>query len=402
MWKLISICLLFSACADQGNLGKVPPTSCFSGDPKNRDVGECRSGKPTLDENYNITECVGEILPAEETCDGKDQNCSGFPDDYIYPLHPYDFWAGRYGLEEYPCLVLGECRNSVAGCIGGNWICSYPPTVELPTETRCDGLDNSCNGRTDENLFQGQYCYSGPIGTEINPPCHPGVLKCEKRNVVCENEILPSLEVCGDFSDNDCDGIIDNTATSLNSDFDIVFIVDTSGSMQEEINAVAGALSAYATQFDGNENYKFAFVIMSYTNQQIIYLDKDLTDFAILRARVQILRSNGIGFEASLDSMYMICDNNNPLILSWRPGAKRLSFIFTDEPPQTYSMPPTDVQMIADSCIDSETNLFIWSMTPLQFRPIAESTGGLHFDLTNDWETMFDDMNNIIFSFCAE
>lgn len=53
-------------------------------------------------------------------------------------------------------------------------------------------------------------CYNGPVGTESNGICAPGAYTClaeGKFSDVCEGEITPDVEVCGDGLDNDCDGV---------------------------------------------------------------------------------------------------------------------------------------------------------------------------------------------------
>ncbi len=51
-----------------------------------------------------------------------------------------------------PCpLTLGVCAAAVSSCTSGHWsTCDYGPDFE-PTERRCDGLDNDCDGRVDRS-----------------------------------------------------------------------------------------------------------------------------------------------------------------------------------------------------------------------------------------------------------
>src|SRR6185436_19111482 len=66
-------------------------------------TGQCQYGVGTCDEDYNLIKCEGTVFPSNEICDNLDNDCNGIEDDLIYPVHAYDFWNGRYGLEEYPC-----------------------------------------------------------------------------------------------------------------------------------------------------------------------------------------------------------------------------------------------------------------------------------------------------------
>jgi hypothetical protein len=278
--------------------------------------------------------------------------------------------------------------------------------VELPDEVSCDGYDNDCDGRVDEDIYTDmplseRLCYSGwPPETAAYPPCRAGFLECVYGETICLNERIPGPELC-DGVDNDCDGFADNQ-TSNSVIYDIVFIVDTSGSMCGMVEAVAEACNAYAAQFDGNVNFRFALVIMSGTNGSLVYLDRDLTDFSNIRSRLQSLGCNGSGAEASLDSMHDVCSLSNPLALSWRPEASRLFFMFTDEPQQTYTTPPTTGQAIIDACVSSSTLPFMWTLNPGDFQYIAQGANGQHFELVSNWERIFNDMNSIIIKLCQE
>jgi len=68
---------------------------CYAGDEETRDVGDCRAGVQHCVDG-ELTACLGEVLPTEEICDGRDNDCDGEADE---------------GLEhavECECLRLGE------------------------------------------------------------------------------------------------------------------------------------------------------------------------------------------------------------------------------------------------------------------------------------------------------
>jgi hypothetical protein len=83
--------------------------------------------------------------PAEESCDGKDNDCDGTTDEGM-------------DIKNSPCLKLGVCAGKgQAYCVGGEWLCNYDkllndPLFEFGQETLCDGLDNNCDGAVDEGL----------------------------------------------------------------------------------------------------------------------------------------------------------------------------------------------------------------------------------------------------------
>ena len=152
---------------DEG-LGKI---SCGSGGCA-QELPACTNGKPTV---------CPEIQVSEEVCDGVDNDCDG-----VVPPDEQD----KDDDGALPCK--GDCDDNDA-------------TVFPGAEELCDGADNDCDGQTDDGLDVGSKCTEGTGACEA-----PGVRQCTgDGQVVCNAAALPAgAEVCNGV-DDDCDGDTD-------------------------------------------------------------------------------------------------------------------------------------------------------------------------------------------------
>ena len=66
------------------------------------------------------------------------------------------------------------------------------------------------------------------------------------------NAVGPTEEVCDEI-DNDCDTEVDEGLRSFEK-VDMVFIIDITGSMREEIQNIHNAIAAYAADFAQTEH----------------------------------------------------------------------------------------------------------------------------------------------------
>ncbi|MEO1272000.1 MAG: Ig domain-containing protein, partial [Myxococcota bacterium] len=138
-------------------------------------------------------------LPEEVCDDGEDNNCDGVVDEGC---------GGCEDGEARPCGTSeGACSPGTQTCTDGVWgMCDG---AVLPEPEACDGVDNNCDGETDEGLLNA--CgVCGPVEDET----------CDEIDNDCDGEVDEGLlnacgtcgeapeEVC-DGVDNDCDGETD-------------------------------------------------------------------------------------------------------------------------------------------------------------------------------------------------
>ncbi|NNE14780.1 MAG: hypothetical protein HKN51_07370 [Saprospiraceae bacterium] len=168
------------------------------------------------DTNPNINPAANEI------CDGRDNNCSGFIDDNL-PLFTYylDVDSDGYGDEMFPidtCLLFSpsgyasnpdDCNDEVDSI--------NPISPEI-----CDAIDNNCDGRADEGLPRNRYYFDfdndgfgdASIFVDtciITPPVGfvDNLSDCNDMNEL----INPNASEICDAIDNNCDGRADEGLT---------------------------------------------------------------------------------------------------------------------------------------------------------------------------------------------
>ena len=355
-----------------------------------------------------------------EVCDGEDNDCDGILDEGIYTCDT-------------------ACGPGTATCLGGTLVeCTAPPVMAEV----CDLTDNDCDGQVDEDITRA--CYTGPAGTEGVGVCSPGLQVCqdglwgsmvsdEWLEGSCETQVHPSEEIC-DGADNDCDGVIDYGTGIENTD--ILFIVDWSSSMGRRIDASLEALNRFSRQFQASRQLRWGLIIgpvrtVSENNPRIyienLIMVSNITIFeTFLQSFEAAPRIHSGGREMLLDAVFLSLRNisanivHNPensrwvsgtesqpaladFFVDWRPDARRVIIVFSDETERSFMRPANTIYNINDSLSAAE-NLKLYSFAPgfYGWDELAVNSGGLNFPLSGDPDEMYENLVSILDEACRE
>ena len=139
--------------------------------------------------------CSGNPPNPPEVCNGLDDDCDGTVD----------------GLQEQ-CTTIPGNDPGVGQCLPGTRTCPTdgsgwgPCLGEVGPDATdpCDGIDNDCDGKTDEDFTP----------TNCSGTCGTGSTECQSGTIVCVGGGMAQPETCND-KDDDCDGLVDEDVPDM-------------------------------------------------------------------------------------------------------------------------------------------------------------------------------------------
>jgi len=306
------------------------------------------------------------------------------------------------------------------------------PTGGTPVEEICNNFDDDCDEMIDEDLVA--QCYTGPDGTVNVGVCLPGDMLCvngQWGNFVdelfvedmCLGEVTPLEEDLCTGQDDNCDGLIENVL----EDTDVLFIIDTSGSMSSTINAVQAAMSMFSAHYSDQDVVQWGLVIgpIDQNFDDTLHLTTNLVPFPQFLPHLASVDDDSTSNEMLYDALFLSIRNlvtpgdvpalpplswagfgvgSDPSIdnwhINWREDVHHVVIVFTDEPGQSYLNPDITQQHIQEwAGAADDLSIYTFSKPSQQnggngWEPV--SIGGSWFPLTANPQVMFDNLMDIL------
>jgi hypothetical protein len=172
----------------------------FEQAPSTCGVGACAAtGTRACVGGHPIDSCApGSPAAGDGTCDGIDDDCNGLTDDG-YPVSATTCGTGA-------CASSGQ-----RACVGGAVVDSCAPGSPAASDSTCDGVDDDCNGLTDDGFVpSATACGTGACAAAGTTSCTQGLV---------HDSCVPGEPAVADLTcdglDDDCNGGTDDSYVSV-------------------------------------------------------------------------------------------------------------------------------------------------------------------------------------------
>ena len=231
-----------------GSVDESLTQTCYSGPGGTAGVGACRAGTSTCSAGaYGA--CVGQVVPATETCDGVDNDCDGIVDDGFCRIGGVCYNNGQAN----PSTTCQTCVAAANVTPPTTWtnvtngtVCGSPTGGVCTNGTcGCPSGQTSCSGVC---RVTGAACTAG-VGVCLRS----GTIVCSGTSTACSvTPGAPGTESCNGL-DDDCNGTVDNGVVSTCSAPEGLgtLLVGQTASFSQFVAAPAGSERWYVVNFPG-------------------------------------------------------------------------------------------------------------------------------------------------------
>jgi len=241
------------AFTDENELNNPLTQTCYTGPNGTEDIGICTGGTQTCIAGSFGVICPGEVTPAvnDTTCDNRDQNCDGVPDEGYLPTETFcgvDLCSNEGTLSCINGSEIDDCTDSPPTTAypdtdeddfgdqsGAQDVCTLPPGFVLVNEDCNDNnasinpgafdicnedrevINLDCNPGNDGDLDCNTFCGDADgdgyvVEFDDLPGFNAFICSFIASEGDCndfDDEVSPALEEVCDGKDNNCDEIID-------------------------------------------------------------------------------------------------------------------------------------------------------------------------------------------------